>query len=63
MATVKNPSLYRALHHLKKGGLHKALHVAEGEKIPAEKLAKAKNSKNSHVAHMARFAETMSSFK
>jgi hypothetical protein len=63
MAEAKNPSLYRALHHMNKGGLHRALGVKEGEKIPAEKLAAAKNSSNSHIAHMAHFAETMSHFK
>ena len=57
-----NVSLYRALHHLNKGGLHRALGVAEGTKIPADKLAAAKNSKNSHVAHMANFAATMGHF-
>lgn len=58
-----NPSLYRALHHLRKGGLHRALHVPEGQKIPAEKIAAAKNSSNSHIAHMASFAHTMAGFK
>jgi hypothetical protein len=58
-----NVSLYRAMHHLNKGGLHRALGVPEGEKIPAEKLAAARNSKNEHVAHMAKFAHTMSGFK
>lgn len=58
-----DPSLYRALHHLRKGGLHRALHVPLGEKIPAEKIAAAKNSSNAHVAHMANFAHTMSGFK
>jgi hypothetical protein len=63
MAKAKNPSLYRAMHHLNKGGLHRALHVPEGEKIPAEKLEAAKNSSNEHVRHMANFAATMGSFK
>ena len=58
-----NASLYRAMHHLRKGGLHKALHVPMGEKIPAEKIEAAKHSENSHVAHMANFAHTMSGFK
>lgn len=62
MAKAKNPSLYRALHHLRKGGLHRALHVPEGEKIPAEKLAAAKHSENEHVRHMANFAHTMAGF-
>lgn len=60
---VKNPSLYRAIHHLRKGGLHRALGVPEDEKIPAEKLAAAKHSKNEHIRHMANFAATMSGFK
>lgn len=55
-------SLYRAMHHLKKGGLHRALGVPEGQKIPAEKIEAAKNSKNSHVRKMANFAHTMSGF-
>ncbi len=56
-------SLYRAMNHLKKGGLHRALKIPEGEKIPEDKLEAAKNSKNSHVRHMANFASTMSGFK
>ena len=63
MAKVKNPSLYRAMHKLRKGGLHRALHIPEGEKIPAEKVQAARASKNPHVAHMANFAHTMSGFK
>jgi hypothetical protein len=43
--------------------LHRALGVKEGEKIPAAKLASAKNSSNAHIAHMANFAATMSHFK
>lgn len=57
-----NVSLYRAMHHLRKGGLHRALGVADGEKIPDEKLAAAKNSTNEHVRHMANFAATMKGF-
>lgn len=60
---AKNPSLYRALHHLKKGGLHKALGVPQDQTIPKERVAKAAHSKNEHVAHMARMAETMSHFQ
>lgn len=63
MAKAKNPSLYRSLHHLRKGGLHRALHVPEGEKIPAKKLAAARNSKNEHIRKMAEFAHTMSTWK
>ena len=57
-----NASLYRAMHHLRKGGLHRALGVPEGEKSPAAKVEAARHSKNSHVRHMANFAHTMKSF-
>lgn len=50
------------MHHLHKGGLHRALHVPEGEKIPAAKLAAARHSTNPHVQHMANFAHTMGGF-
>ena len=58
-----NPSLYRALHGLRKGGLHKALGVPENESIPKSKVEAATHSSNAHVAHMANFAQTMSHFK
>lgn len=58
-----NPSLYRAMHHLRKGGLHRALNIPEDEKIPADRLEAAKNSSNSHVQHMANIAATMKGFK
>jgi len=38
------------------GGLHKALGVPQGQKIPADKLAKAKKSPNEHVRRMANLA-------
>ena len=41
------------------GALHRALHVPQGEKIPADKLAKAKNSKNPRIRHEANLAETL----
>lgn len=58
-----NTSLYRAMHHLRKGGLHRALHVPEDQPIPKDKLESAKHSSNSHIRHMANFAETMGHFK
>jgi hypothetical protein len=58
-----NVSLYRALHHLRRGGLHAALGVPQNESIPEKKLDAAKNSKSEHVRHMANFASTMSHFK
>ncbi len=46
-----------------KGGLHRSLGVPEGEKIPAEKLARAKNSKNPRIRREAALAHTLSGFK
>lgn len=60
---MKKHSLHRALAHLNKGGLHRALDVPEDKPIPADKLASAKNSDNPHVAKMAQFAHTMESWK
>jgi len=56
-------SLYRAIHHLRKGGLHRALGVSEDETIPKEKIEAATHSSNKHVAHMANFAQTLSGLK
>lgn len=42
-----------------KGALHRALGVPEGEKIPAAKMAAAKNSKNPRVKKMAALAGTL----
>ena len=42
-----------------KGDLHKALHVAQGEKIPKGKIEKATHSKNAHLRHMAQFAKNV----
>jgi hypothetical protein len=63
MAKVKNPSLNRALHHLRRGGLHRALHVPQDEPISEEKLSAAEKSTTPHIAHMARFARTLKGFK
>lgn len=60
---VKNPSLHRALFHLRKGGLHRALGVPEGEKIPKSKIDAARHSDSEHIRHMANFAHTMSGWK
>jgi hypothetical protein len=58
-----NVSLYRSMAHLRKGGLHRALHVPENEIIPKERIEAATHSDNAHVAHMANMAQTMSHFK
>jgi len=54
-----NASLYRAIHHMRRGGLHRALGVPEDKTIPAAKVEAAKHSKNEHVRHMANFAKTL----
>lgn len=63
MAKKHNISLYRALHHLRKGGLHKALGVKPDEKISAGKLQEGLNSDNEHIRKMSTFAKTMKSWK
>lgn len=57
------PGLHKALTGLRKGGLHRALGVPEGEPIPAAKMAQAKKSPDAHVRKMAAFAETLEGFK
>ena len=47
------------MHHLRKNGLHDALNIPKDEKIPAERLEKAKNSPNKHVKKMAILAANM----
>ncbi len=42
-----------------KGGLHRALGVPEGEKIPAKKMVKAEHSKSPKVRKEANLAETL----
>lgn len=46
--------------NVKKGGLHKALGVPQGETIPKSKIEKASHSKNAHLKHMAQFAKNVS---
>ena len=59
---TKEASRYRSIRHLRKGGLHKALGIPEGEAIPKEKVAAALKSKNAHVRQMAEFAHSHSGF-
>lgn len=44
------------------GALHRELHVPEGKKIPAKKLAKAEHSKNPTIRKQANLAKTLKSF-
>lgn len=45
--------------HLKKGALHKDLHIPEGKKIPDKKLEKAEHSNNPTIRRRAQMAETL----
>lgn len=63
MAKEHNASLYRSMHQLRKGNLHRALGVSEDESIPEKKLEAARSSDNEHVRKMAEFAHTMKGFK
>lgn len=42
-----------------KGGLHRALGVPEGQKIPERKIEAAAHSGNAHLRHMAQFAKNV----
>jgi len=56
-------SIYRAMHHLRKGGLHMATGTPMDENIPADKMDAAKKSTNMHVKRMADLATRMKKFK
>ena len=43
-----------------KGGLHRSLHVPQGNPIPKSKVMKAAHADNPKVAKQARLAETLS---
>lgn len=49
--------IHGAIEH--PGALHRALHVPEGEKIPAKKMAKAAHSSNPHMRKMVALAHTL----
>jgi len=61
--TKHDPSLYRAIHHLRHGGLHRALGVPENEVIPKSKIEAATHSDSPHLSHMALFAQTLGHMK
>ncbi len=49
--------------HMKKGALHKELHVPLGEKIPAKKMAKAAKSSNPRMRKQVNLARTLSGLR
>jgi hypothetical protein len=62
MAQKHNTSLYHAIHGMRRGRLHRAIHVPENESIPEAKLQAAKHSDNPSLVHMANFASTLKGF-
>jgi len=55
--------IQKAVNPAHKGDLHKALHVPQGEKIPAGKLAKATHSSNPTLKKQAVLAKTLRGLK
>lgn len=53
--------IQKAIKPSGKGKLHRELHVAEGTKIPAKKLAKAEHSKSATIRREANLAKTLKS--
>ena len=51
--------IQNAVNPANKGGLHKALHVAQDKTIPKAKIEKATHSKNPKLRHMAQFAKNV----
>lgn len=56
-------SHHRVVMHLNHGGLHRALGIPEGTKIPKDKIETARNSDNPHLREMANLAHSMASWK
>jgi hypothetical protein len=61
-ATEKS-EFHRSMSSLHKGGLHRALGIAEGEKIPMAKIEAATHSENGHTRKMATMAKSMKAWK
>ena len=63
MAEKKNETVklshHRVVMHLHKNGLHNALGIKPGEKIPEDRLEAASHSDNAHVKAMAVLAKNM----
>lgn len=60
---AKEKWIQKSLPKSHKGRLHRALHVPEGEKIPAKKMAKAAKSSDPHVRKMVAMAKTLKRLK
>jgi hypothetical protein len=60
---TEKSEFHRSMSSLHKGGLHRALGLAEGEKIPMAKIEAATHSENGHLRKMATMAKSMHSWK
>lgn len=52
-----------AMEGVKPGGLHRALKIPMGQKIPAERIAEAKRSNNPRIRKMASLAQTFAKIR
>jgi len=60
---TEKSEFHRSMSSLHQGGLHRALGIAEGEKIPMAKIEAATHSENGHTRKMAVMAKSMHSWK
>lgn len=58
---AKNHWIAKAIKH--PGALHRELHVPEGKKIPAKKMAKAAKSSNPKIRRQVNLARTLSGLR
>jgi hypothetical protein len=56
VATAQPVSPYRAIHHLRRGGLHQAFGLGADKDLTNDHLDRADKSTNAHVREMAKYA-------
>jgi hypothetical protein len=61
--TKKKADKFIQKMHMKKGALHKELHVPEGKKIPEKKMEKAAHSENPRMRKQVNLARTLSGLR
>jgi hypothetical protein len=60
---TEKSEFHRSMSSLHTGGLHRALGIAEGERIPMAKIEAATHSENAHTRKMATLAKSMKGWK
>jgi hypothetical protein len=60
---TEKSEFHRSMSSLHQGGLHRALGIGEGEKIPMAKIEAATHSENGHTRKMAVMAKSMHSWR